>query len=114
VRVAAPAGRHSYSAQDDPGERAKADVVISLEDTPKAVAAAVMAGTFIDLVLEETWGGTARTVFHHLRVVSVTEDRRKKGGHTATVRMTPAQAKAFEVLKEAAKVIVEHHKPAKK
>ena len=65
-------------------------------------------------VLEETGGGTARTVFHHLRVVSVTEDRRKKGGHTVTVRMTQAQAKAFEALKGAAKAIVEHHKPVKK
>src|SRR5947209_6353332 len=98
------------AAQDEPKKDGKTETVISLADTPKAVADQIKSGSVVNIVIEEAAASPIHTVFVGNRVSAMTEDRRKKDGHTITVYLTPAQAKAFEALKDAGKVIVELHK----
>jgi hypothetical protein len=96
-------------AQDEPKYR---EVVISLANTPNAVAAQIKVGTSIDIIVEEPGSLPIHTVFPGKRVAATADDKRKKDGHTVTVNLTVAQAAAFDILKESGIVIIAQHKAA--
>jgi hypothetical protein len=97
-------------AQGDP-EQGKQEVVIPVGALPRS--ASLKAGAVVNVTVEEPGAVAARTQFIHLRIVATAEDKRIKGGHTVTVRMTAAQAKAFEALKDAGTVTVEPQQKGK-
>src|SRR4051812_17305310 len=71
-------GGLAAAAQDEPKKEGKAETVISLTDTPKAIADQIKSGSVVDIVIEEPAASPVRTVFVGNRVSAVTEDRRKK------------------------------------
>jgi hypothetical protein len=99
-------------AQDKPvpGEPTYKEVIISLANTPNAVAAQIKVGSRIDIIVEEPGPSPIHSVFPGKRVNAMAIDKRKKDGHTISVSLTTAQAAAFDILKESGAVVIAMHK----
>jgi tetratricopeptide (TPR) repeat protein len=100
--------------EDEPKPGGTQEVMISLADTPKAMADQIKAGSVVDIVIEEQSSSPSKTIFLSRQVTVVVDDKRKKDGHTVTVNLTRAQAQAFDSLKSVSKVTLELHKDSAK